>query len=56
MQMALVWAQRSYLTALTAASASRTAHAAKIKRNIAVILRLLNKAGVKRPLYFLQGE
>jgi hypothetical protein len=56
MQMALVWAQRSYLTVPIAASASQTAHAAKIKRNISVIFRLLNKAGVKSPLCFLQGE
>jgi len=51
--MALVWVQRLRLTALTAASASQTAHAAKIKRNISVILRQLNKAGVNSPLCFL---
>jgi len=50
--MAPVWVQKLYLTALTAVSASQTAHAAKIKRNILVILRLLNKAGYVPALFY----
>jgi hypothetical protein len=52
MQMALVWAQRSYLTVLTVASASQTVHAAKTRRNIIAILQKLNRAGVKTRFLF----